>query len=72
MTIDPNAPAFPRDGSPTSYGTPGVSTRTLLAGMAMQGMLGYHTGSLDSRWVNSDCAALAVKHADSLIAALNT
>ena len=67
--IDPNAPAFPRESSPTAYGTTGVTTRTYLAGLAMQGMLA-NPSLIDGDglpWI----AEHAVKMADHFITALN-
>ncbi len=64
MTIDPNAPAFPNP----PYGPAGISTRTFLAGLAMQSIAG-DWGSTETAYASM--AAKAVRCADALIAALN-
>ena len=71
MKIDPNDPAFPADrktiAGPSQY--PGMSVRTWLAGMAMQGIC---HGALNTTLNIDDVACIARKQADALIAALNT
>ncbi len=68
MTIDPDAPAFARPMAYGDYGRSdpgqrGMSIRTHLAGLAMQGFLACYGNGTD--------AQQAVKQADALIAALN-
>ncbi len=66
---DPKDYAFP---SPSLMFSPGMTLRAHFAGLAMQGLLACAGGgAYDSRWSTSGCAALAIQHADSLIAALN-
>ncbi len=63
--IDPNAPAFARAASSSRSSEDGISTRTCLAGLAMQGLCA-------NGWNLDDLiASTAVKRADALIAALN-
>ncbi len=73
--VNPSAPAFARATAYGDYGrsdggSNGMSTRTYLAGLAMQGLLG-NRGILDSFSGQGDIAAFAVELADHLIAALN-
>ena len=73
MKIDPNAPAFPVQESMVSGSTgevpaaSGLTIRAHFAAMAMQGIL-LNPDVDTPRYV----AAEAVRHADALIAALNS
>ena len=61
--INPNSPAFPRIDN--TIDEPGMSIRTKLAAMAMQGFLAY--GMANPERVASD----SVQYADALIEELN-
>lgn len=79
MKIDPSEPAFPTmDAKELDHcavlTAPGMSVRTYLAAMAMQGLLGQQNGEgpyYDNHNCFEDCAVHAVRQADALIAALN-
>ena len=80
MTVNPNAPAYPQAPIISPHGevvtsgayfanADGMTARTLIAAMAMQGMV---ANPEMTRAKSHEIAACAVEQADSLILALNT
>lgn len=60
-----------RDGTFYEGKNPGLTKREYIAVQMMQGLIGEKDGHVDGKFDAEDCAVLAIKYTDALIAELN-